>query len=139
MDLDFWQKTHKVKTSTETYSSSDDINSTEWRPKIEPWLSAIFQSEHFSVLIGSGMTTGLTHMAGINAQGMGRLQLNGTYKEKIKAWADKSASAMNRGEANLEDDIRVALELMRGYEILEDDNAASLRGEINEKLGAFIK
>jgi hypothetical protein len=139
MDLDFWQKVHKVKTSTETYSSNDDPNPTEWRPKIEPWLSAIFQSEHFSVLIGSGMTTGLTYMAGINAQGMGRLELDGVYKEHVAAWANKSASAMNRGEANLEDDIRVALELLRGYEILEDDKAVNLRHEINTKLSAFIK
>jgi hypothetical protein len=139
MDADFWQKVHKVKTSTETFSSNDDPDPVNWRPKIEPWLSAIFQSEHFSVLIGSGMTTGLTQMAGIAAQGMGRLDLNGEYKEKVTSWANKSASAMNRGEANLEDDIRVALELLRGYEILEDDNSQNLRKELNEKLSAFIR
>jgi hypothetical protein len=134
-----WLDKHIVNTGTECLSFNEDPNAGEWRPKIEPWLSAIFQSEHFSLLVGSGLTNALTYLAKIDAQGMGRLTLDGSYKEKIKNSADKSASAMERGEANLEDDFRVALELLRGYEILEDALSAGLKKELDEKLNGFIK
>jgi hypothetical protein len=139
MDQQFWQRPHRVKTSTEFESFDDAPDPHEWRPKVEPWLSAIFQSEHFSVLIGSGLTTGLTHMAGVNAQTMGRLELEGTYSKIVQIKAEQSASAMERGEANLEDDIRVALELMRGYEILDNSLSETLRKELDTKLATFIK
>jgi hypothetical protein len=135
-----WQKAHVVKTSTELYCADEVPDSKMWRRKIEPWLSAIFQSEHFSLLIGSGLTNALSSMSKIQSQGMGRLELQeGPYKDKIKIHAEKSASAMERGEANLEDDFRVALELLKGYEILNDSNFEKLKTELNLKLNGFIK
>jgi len=112
----------------------------EHRKKIEPWLSAIFQSEHLSLLIGAGMSTGLSYMAGIQAQGMGRLNIPAPFGDLIRRSADRSASAMERGEANLEDDVRIALELIRGYQILDDeDNFNRLVGHLNESLSVFIR
>lgn len=135
-----WDKSHILKTSTESLLSNEEPSSKEWRHKIEPWLSAIFQSEHFSLLIGSGLTNALAYAANIDSQGMGRLELSGEdYKDKIKSYANKSASAMERGEANLEDDFRVALELLRGYEILDNANYEPLKAELNKKLNDFIK
>jgi len=134
-----WSKKHIVKTSSEVDSFDDTPDEKVWRPKIEPWLSAIFQSEHFSLLIGSGLTNALGYLSKIESQGMGRLSLNGDYKDKVKQNADKSASAMERGEANLEDDFRVALELLRGFEILEDDKQSELKTELNTQLNNFIK
>lgn len=135
-----WSQKHILKTSTESLFSNETPDAKFWRPKIEPWLSAIFQTEHFSLLVGSGLSSALAHAANISAQEMGRLELDGeNYKEIIKKHSEKSASAMERGEANLEDDFRVALELLRGYEILEDENHESLLTELNAKLNAFIK
>jgi uncharacterized membrane-anchored protein YhcB (DUF1043 family) len=135
-----WNKKHIIKTSTELSCSDEPSDSKVWRPKIEPWLSAIFQTEHFSLLIGSGLTNALAHIAKIEAQGMGRLALNGEkYKDKIKSNSEKSATAMERGEANLEDDFRVSLELLKGYEILEDENYQLLKAELNTGLNTFIK
>jgi hypothetical protein len=135
-----WQKQHIIKTSTELSCSDDSPDPNFWRPKIEPWLSAIFQSEHFSLLIGSGLTNAIAYISKIKAQGMGRLDLeDNEYKDMVKAHADKSASAMERGEANLEDDFRVALELLRGYEILENAKSVTLKNELNIKLNNFIK
>jgi hypothetical protein len=135
-----WSKPHIIKTSTALSSLDEKPGPTEWRQKIEPWLSAIFQSEHFSLLVGSGLTNALAYISKIDAQGMGRLLLTGdAYKNKIKVSADKSASAMERGEANLEDDYRVALELLKGYEILEDSNHPGLKTELNTQLNKFIK
>ncbi|MFA6084193.1 SIR2 family protein [Mucilaginibacter sp.] len=135
-----WSKHHILKTSTETLSSDETPMPKNWRPKIEPWLSAIFQTEHFSLLVGSGLTNALAYISKIDAQAMGRLTLTGEdYKDKITASANKSASAMERGEANLEDDFRVALELLKGYEILEDANQTGLKTELNSELNKFIK
>jgi len=135
-----WTKKHILKTSTDTLSSDEAPDPKVWRPKIEPWLSAIFQTEHFSLLVGSGLTNALAYISQITAQGMGRLALtDANYKDKITVNADKSASAMERGEANLEDDFRVALELLKGYEILEDASATSLKSELNKQLNFFIK
>jgi hypothetical protein len=135
-----WSKRHILKTSTETLFSDETPDHVTFRSKVEPWLSAIFQTEHFSLLIGSGLSSALAYSAGIKSQGMGRLELDGEeYSSKIKAYAEKSASTMERGEANIEDDFRVALELLRGYEILEDNIYSKLLSEINQKLNIFIK
>lgn len=134
-----WQRKHIVKTSTETLCSDDEPDPKVWRAKIEPWLSAIFQSEHFSLLVGSGLTVALASLSKIESQGMGRLKLTGAmFKDKIKEFAEKSAAAMERGQANLEDDFRVALDLMKGYEILDDANYQSLKDELNIALNKFI-
>ncbi|MGN6212709.1 SIR2 family protein [Parafilimonas sp.] len=135
-----WAKKHIVKTSTELSCSDDTPDAKEWRMKIEPWLSAIFQSEHFSLLAGSGLTNAIAYLSKIKAQSMGRIELKSdVYKDKIKLSSDKSAAAMERGEANLEDDFRVALELYRGYEILEEDIALTLKDELDNALNSFIK
>ncbi len=135
-----WERPHIVKTSTELECLADTPVSKEWRPKIEPWLSAIFQSEHFSLLVGSGLPSALANIAKIPSQGMGRLDLtNKNYNEKIETYSEKSATDMDRGEANLEDDFRVALELLKGYEILQDQNYAPLKVELNTRLNKFIK
>ena len=40
------------------------------RRQIEPWLSAVFQSEHLNLLLGSGFTTAIGSMAGAPATTM---------------------------------------------------------------------
>lgn len=135
-----WSKPHIIKTSTELSCLDEQPDPKIWRQKIEPWLSAIFQSEHFSVLIGSGLSNAIAYMSKITPQGMARLVLDGTdYKDKVKTHAEKSASAMERGEANLEDDFRIALELLRGYQIMDNSNVNALRNELDTKLNSFIK
>ena len=46
----------------------DDFVETH-RRRIEPWLSAIFQSEHLALLAGSDLSTGLTNAVGVAAVG----------------------------------------------------------------------
>jgi len=140
MDINIdWSKKHIIKTSTESTSIDEEPVQKDWRPKIEPWLSAIFQSEHFSLLIGSGLTVAVASMAKVESQAMGRLTLTGDYKYKVADYASKSASAMERGEANLEDDLRVAMDLLRGYEILADAKNEALKKELDNSLFLFIK
>ena len=135
-----WTKRHILKTNTKLVCTSDDneVKPAELRQEVEPWLSAIFQSEHLSALIGSGLTSSVSFMAGVKPQEMWRLTLDHDLNDKIKEKADKSAVEMNRGEANIEDDIRVTLELINGLKIIDDMRAITLATELNSKLKDFI-
>lgn len=135
-DID-WSKKHIIKISNEIIFN-DEIEQVDWRKKIEPWLTAVFQSEHFSLLLGNGLTTAVTKLAESDSQGMSRIDFN-EFGDKIKQWADSSAKNMDRGNANFEDDLRTAMELLTGLQILHDNKAATLKTEIDTQLFGFIK
>lgn len=136
-----WNEKHILKTNTRLVCTSDidEINADELKKEVEPWLSAIFQSEHLSLLIGTGLTSAVSFTAGVIPQEMSRLELGNALNEKIKAKADETAQKMNRGEANIEDDIRISLEVINGLKILDDDRHKELETELNTKLLAFIQ
>ena len=135
-----WSKSHILKISNEAECldniSEDDIK--KYRDKIEPWLTAVFQSEHLALLAGTGLTSAVTAIAGVTAQGMGRLEFN-EFGEQIRTSADSQAKEMQRGEANFEDDLRVAIELYKGLLVQGDTNAKILKDDIDDKLSVFIK
>ncbi len=131
----------KVNNDIDNFKTADiDVKKIELlRNKIEPWLTSIFQSEHFSLLTGAGFTMGITSIAGVTAQGMGRITFP-TFGTEIKAWADKSALELSRGVANMEDDFRIAIELLQGLKIVGDEaNVKLLEAEINTELEKFIR
>lgn len=136
-----WNEKHILKTNTTLVCTSDieEINAEELKKEVEPWLSAIFQSEHLSLLIGTGLTSAVSFAAGVIPQEMSRLALENTFNENIKNKADATAQKMNRGEANIEDDIRIALELINGLRILDDARHNDLEKELNTKLLDFIQ
>lgn len=135
-----WTAKHILKTNTKFVSTSNDVEiiSDDLKREIEPWLSAVFQSEHLSVLIGSGLTSSVASIAGVKPQEMWRLDLKSEFADKVIDKANKTALRMNRGEANIEDDIRIALEIINGLNIIDDDRAKILSEELNEKLKVFI-
>ena len=72
-----WNEKHILKTNTKLVCTSDigEINAEELKKEVEPWLSAIFQSEHLSLLIGTGLTSAVSFTAGVIPQEMARLAL----------------------------------------------------------------
>ncbi len=136
-----WNEKHILKTNTKLVCTSDfeEINAEELKKEVEPWLSAIFQSEHVSLLIGTGLTSAVTYTAGVSPTEMSRLELKNELIAKIKSKADEVSDKMNRGGANFEDDIRIALELINGLRILDDDRREALETELNKELLAFIQ
>jgi len=121
----------QIDIENEEYKKDSEYNRQKIREKVEPWLTAVFQSEHLSLLVGSGLSIALTGSGSV----MKRIDFNGEYKEKIKNKADEEAKNMGRGEANFEDELRVAIELLKGYEIQnEKENFNNLKEEINKKL-----
>jgi hypothetical protein len=88
------------------------------RSRIEPWLTALFQSEHLALLAGSGLTHAVHGIStGTPLPGMGEVKFTNLEGE-INNEANKSAIAAGREKGNIEDQIRVANELLRGLEIL---------------------
>ena len=112
----------------------------ELRNRIEPWLTSLFQSEHLSLLAGSGLTHAVHYLAaGKGAAGMGALALS-HHRTEINQAAETAAEAAGREKGNLEDQLRVANELLRGLEILQQKTAAeALRTELQTGMQDFAK
>ena len=98
--------------------ADEPVGPKKLRPRIEPWLTALVQSEHLSVLIGSGLTHAVHRMAvGEGAAGMQALTFE-VLNDEIAAEAKRIAAIAGRNTGNFEDQIRVANELLRGLEII---------------------
>lgn len=128
---------HGCGWADETFTAKD------LRQRIEPWLSALFQSEHLSLLVGTGLTHAVHDLAaGTRAAGMERCSFS-KEQDTIQAAADVSAKRTGRTTANIEDDLRAANELLRGLAVLysnKDDTDARVEGlarEIAEHLQIF--
>lgn len=133
-----WDQKNILFIANELHEISDIPDEKIIRKIIEPWLTAVFQSEHLSLLLGTGITTGICSDAEIMPQAMGRIEFT-TNKDKIKQFAETEAKSLGRGSANFEDDLRTALELLKGLKILAKSEAKTLETEINEKLKCLVK
>jgi len=122
-----------------SWTDLEEASQKELREHIEPWLTSLFQSEHLSLLAGSGLTHAVHHLAaGKGAAGMGTIPLS-IHQDKITAAVEVSAKKAERQEGNVEDQLRVANELLRGLEILQDDQADTLRGELEAGMKTFAE
>jgi len=128
-----------VESTTEKgWPAGQSFDNSELRKRVEPWLTALFQSEHLSLLAGSGLTHAIHRLATGNlAAGMNEMQFSAFQKE-IDDAAKKSAEATKRKEGNLEDQLRVANELLRGLELLQQDTQFEvLKNEIEQAMNRF--
>ena len=109
------------------------------RKKIEPWLTAIFQSEYLSVLLGSGFTIGVAASDEITAGGMGPVEFGSNYDDAINQHAEQISQLSGRGSPNIEDQIISALSLIEGLRVLNDENVESLSNSVNQALARFLE
>jgi len=126
----------------ENYDLSDeDIKDTDkLRKHIEPWLTAVFQSEHLSLLLGNGFTMGVALAAGGRAASMTKCEWTGDIdlKEKVDESAEQIAMVCGRGAANIEDQIRAAMQLKAGLTVMGDERATLWKTEIDKQLKWFM-
>lgn len=126
-----------------TWLSEEGLTLNDLRSRIEPWLTSLFQSEHLSLLVGSGLSTAIQHIASNTPpdNGMGKPELpeGCPNADKIHSYAAKSAKESGRGEeGNIEDYFRVINDLLRGLDILGKVNIYKrLKRIYNNKLSAF--
>ena len=124
-------------------TSDTEFGPDKLRPRIEPWLTALFQSEYFSLLAGSGLSRAVHCLAT-------ERPLPGTSKDRFTHYnaeisdkAKESAKLAGREEGNIEDLIRVVNELIRGIEILASHDPKfngpleSLQSGLKTVLGDF--
>lgn len=123
-----------------SWLNTEEFGHKELRSRIEPWLTSLFQSEHLSLLAGSGLTHAVHYMAAEKgAAGMSALTLS-NHQTEIDQAAEKAAASAGRKKGNLEDQLRVANELLRGLEILQKDSEAeALREELQTGMQAFAQ
>lgn len=120
----------------------ETIGTDKLRPRIEPWLTALFQSEHLGLLVGSGLTHAVHRMAtGNGLPGMNEAKFTHFHTD-INCAAANSAAAAQRENGNIEDQLRVATELLRGLEVMARDEgtagkAAALKADLVRILGEF--
>jgi hypothetical protein len=112
-------------------------DSAALRKEIEPWLSAVFQSEHLSLLIGSGFPIAVAAQAGQTATSMEPPRFSAKHADKVAKRAEGLAAEARRGAPNIEDHVRAALQLLGGLEVLEEPSAPAWREEVSTALGTF--
>jgi hypothetical protein len=92
--LEFVADGDKFKLQTDlkpSWLSSEEFGQKELRNRIEPWLTSLFQSEHLSLLAGSGLTHAVHYLAAKkSAAGMGALTLS-NYMGEINQAAKRAA------------------------------------------------
>jgi len=107
-----------------------EISLSDLHIGIEPWLTSLFQSEHLSLLTGVGLSIAVEYLAkGSSGNTMSKPTLNTDYADKIEVIAKDIAKKNNRGEANIEDYIRVINDLIKGLEILGHDSADNTKNK----------
>ncbi len=135
---------YRVGASSETFDNipenADELDRfvALHRRKIEPWLSAVFQAEHLNLLLGSGFTTAVGFAAGVRATGMEIAAGSSDYAKEILEHATASAKKMGRGQANIEDQLRSAIAVLDGLDIIDKEAAKSVRHDINSAIEAFL-
>jgi hypothetical protein len=95
------------------------------RQQIEPWLAAVFQAEHLGLLLGSGFTLGVGGAAKVKVAGMGKIKFGCDLEDAVNRQADIAARRCGRGDANIEDQVRAAMELHQGLKIMGDPRATN--------------
>lgn len=131
-----WNNKHVYKVREQrTPQEVDAPEAEKLRKEIEPWMTALFQSEHLSLLMGAGISSA-AHALAQNESGAGMSQINFiVFKEQIERASKESAEKSGRGEASIEDQIRVANELIKGLEIYISTNiygSGKLGKELNQ-------
>lgn len=133
-----WGNDHLLWIANNVPEELNELEPKVLRKIIEPWLTAVFQSEHLSLLLGTGITTAVVNEAKQKAQAMDRLEFT-TCGNVIKDSADETAKLMDRGKPNFEDDLRTAIELWNGLKISKNDKAETLKNEIEDQLANLVQ
>jgi hypothetical protein len=111
----------------------------KWRKLIEPWLSAVFQAEHLSLLVGNGFSTAIAGLAGTPPASIDAFSFGCPNEDKVLAYATAAAKSLRRGAANIEDQLTAALSLLAGLRILDDPTASDWEKGIDRVLSEFVK
>jgi hypothetical protein len=110
------------------------------RDAFRAWIASLLGTDHFNVLLGSGLSIAAAKECGAaDPLDMSPLSFASVHADEINQHAEKSAKELKRGSWNIEDQLRAALQLIGGLEVLGDASADALRAEIGAALTAMAK
>ena len=127
-----------------------EFSSIELRKEIEPWLTALFQSERLNLLVGGGLTISQEILAvgKKNHTNFMELMEFNVFSNQIETASVQQAKQNDRKDPNIEDQINAANTLLEGLNIyIQSGNdteklkkdVGDLRKKIDENLRSFIK
>lgn len=143
-----WENKHVYKVRDQRSPQVIETPDAEKLHKeVEPWLTALFQSDHLSLLMGTGISSAI-HILATGKPGAGMSQINfSMFKEQIDIACDESAANAGRGTGNIQDQIRVGNDLIAGLEIfIKTDVYGSkklgkelrkFKGELHQGMNSF--
>ncbi|WP_222982524.1 SIR2 family protein [Flagellimonas meishanensis] len=114
-----WQGKHIIKLRDyKVPTTIEEPDALKLREEVEPWLTALCQSEHLSLFTGAGISSAVHSLAtGSTGAGMSTIELS-VFQDEIKIKSKEAAEKAGRGEQpNIEDQIRTVNELVKGLEI----------------------
>ena len=114
------------------------ITRTELRKEIEPWLTALFQSERLNLLIGSGLTISQEIIARKEHTNFMECMEFDVFRDQIKKSSKKVAEKNNNKSANIEDQMNVANILLEGLNIYAQGGDSNKK-ELIDKLKQLQK
>jgi len=124
----------RIKGQDETLTDTPD--SEKHADRIRAWLAALVGAEHLSVLIGSGLGIGIARTAGAMGLTMDPVRFSAPHADEVAEHARRSAAAAARGP-NVEDQLRSALTLLAGLQVMRSHEADEWREEIDGVLRDF--
>lgn len=126
----------QINIEDEGFKTDGKIDHLKIRKKVEPWLTALFQSEHLSLLVGTGLSIALGGekdlMTSLFAEN------NDEIFQKVKDYSEVEAKNIDRGKPNIEDEFRVLLKLIEGLKIQGSNEANKIEEFTVKGLGNFI-
>jgi hypothetical protein len=118
----------------------DSIDPVALRRDVEPWLAAVLQSEHLGLLLGSGLSIAVASLANATPARMTTIKFGAPDEEAVNRAAELHAKRAGNGTPNIEDQLRAALQLVDGLEILgRAKEAEAWRRAIGDALDRFVK
>lgn len=113
--------THHLRIKARDISIDREPSAADYAEEVRSWLTALVGSEHLALLIGSGLGIGVAKSLGVSGLDMGKVTFDSEEAPQVDAHAERLAESCARGKPNIEDQLRSALALLSGLEVIEPD------------------
>lgn len=132
---------HHLRIQGRDHGGDDEPVAEQHGEAVRAWLTALLGADHLTMLLGSGLSIAVANAAGATGLSMDPTKFSPEGSDLVDAFAKQSAVDAGRGDANIEDQLRSALQLLAGLDVLDPDGdrTTAWRTELNTVLTAFAK
>lgn len=132
---------HHLRIQSREHELDGTPSAVAYGEAVRSWLTALVGAEHLSLLIGSGLGIAVAHAVGVVGLSMDTVEFSLAEAEAVNTHARLHAEEAGRGAMNIEDQLRSALALFEGLEVLEPDSkrTKAWRAELTGVLSGFAE